>query len=354
MLVTKHKLFRRFWYPVMPMTWLAEGPKPFTLLGTEIVLWREASGAPAAVRDRCCHRTAKLSCGFQEGDNVVCGYHGWTFDRTGQCVRVPQWTDPDRRPKFGVPAYRCAERYGYAWVALDEPLYAIPEIPEASDPSFRRIEQFYESWDCAALRMMENQFDPAHLPFVHRKTFGSPSDLGNDPPEITVFDGGFHYAKESQVRNSELQKKNLRIDGEETTRRRSNMWWLPFAMKLGIAYPTGLRHTIIMVGTPIDDRRTMLVQFCYRNDTEANAAAADVIAFDRAVTLEDKVILESGDPDVPLRATAGSEWSMVSDKAGLLMRRMIRDLLVKHGEAADLNEGSGHGMDLDEAALTTL
>jgi phenylpropionate dioxygenase-like ring-hydroxylating dioxygenase large terminal subunit len=334
MLVSEHAIFRRFWYPVVPMSRLADGPKPFTLLGTEIAVWLDSSGAPAAVRDRCCHRTAKLSCGFSDGDNIVCGYHGWTFDRSGRCVRVPQRPDSASRPRFGVAGYRCVERYGYAWVALDEPLYPIPEIEEAGDPAFRRIEEFYEAWDCSALRLMENMFDPAHLAFVHADTFGTQADLGTALPEIVPFDGGFTFVNESRVRNSGLQKKNLRLGGDETVRRRFNIWWMPFAMKLGIAYPNGLRHTIIVVGTPIDDRRTQLIQFVYRNDAETDAKAADIVAFDRAVTLEDKRILEAGDADVPLMELVRSEHSMVSDKAGLVMRRMLRDLFGRYTDAA--------------------
>ena len=52
MLVTRQKVFRRFWYPVIPMEQLADGPKPFTLLGEKIVLWLDADGKPAATIDR--------------------------------------------------------------------------------------------------------------------------------------------------------------------------------------------------------------------------------------------------------------------------------------------------------------
>jgi len=58
MLVTKQPVLRRFWYPVMPSSRLDDEPAPFTLLGTDIVLWRSEMGEPACFRDRCCHRTA--------------------------------------------------------------------------------------------------------------------------------------------------------------------------------------------------------------------------------------------------------------------------------------------------------
>ena len=81
MLVTQQPLLRRFWYPVMPVLLLDQGPQPFTLLGVELVLWKSASGAVSVVRDRCPHRHAKLSRGWVEGEELRCGYHGWSFDR---------------------------------------------------------------------------------------------------------------------------------------------------------------------------------------------------------------------------------------------------------------------------------
>src|SRR5687767_7869937 len=103
MLVTQQPVFRKFWHAVMPLTELANGPRPFTLLGQDIVLFLDEHGQPAALRDRCCHRTAKLSKGWCvdragapcTSGRLQCGYHGWTYDRGGKVVMIPQY-DPDR------------------------------------------------------------------------------------------------------------------------------------------------------------------------------------------------------------------------------------------------------------------
>ena len=63
-LCTKQKVLRRFWYATLPVGKLQDGPKPFTLLGENIVLFLDGEGKPAALADRCCHRTAKLSKGW--------------------------------------------------------------------------------------------------------------------------------------------------------------------------------------------------------------------------------------------------------------------------------------------------
>ena len=333
MLVTQQPVLRRFWYPVMPADRLADGPKPFRLLGEDVVLWLAAPDQPAAARDRCCHRTARLSAGFCRNGRLVCGYHGWEYDAAGQVVRIPQHDADDDHPstRLGTPSYRAALRYGYVWVALAEPLYELPEFEEATSSGFRQIDQFYEVWDCAGLRLMENSFDNAHFSFVHRGTFG---DAGHPQPaklEIDTYPDGFLMRSSVPVKNPELQKSLLKIPTDDTVRHMRARWYMPFVRKLQITYPNGLVHSIVTAGTPIDDHSSQIVQFCFRNDTEAEASAEDVNRFDRQVTIEDKGILETTDFDVPLDQD-GVESNMPSDRPGILMRRMLRELLERHGE----------------------
>ena len=90
MLVTQQPVLRRFWNPAMPVTMVDAGPQAFTLLGERLVLWRDGLGTYAAMEDRCCHRSAPLSKGWIDGNTLVCGYHGWSYDTAGACVRIPQ------------------------------------------------------------------------------------------------------------------------------------------------------------------------------------------------------------------------------------------------------------------------
>ena len=91
MLTTKQPIFKKFWHAVIPLSQLQDGPKPFRLLGEDLVLFLDAKGEPAALKDRCCHRTAKLSKGWSKNGHIQCGYHGWTYDRGGKVVDIPQW-----------------------------------------------------------------------------------------------------------------------------------------------------------------------------------------------------------------------------------------------------------------------
>jgi phenylpropionate dioxygenase-like ring-hydroxylating dioxygenase large terminal subunit len=336
MLATKQPVLRRFWYPVMPLGLLADGkPHPFTLLGENIVLWKKSDDTLVCLKDRCCHRTAKLSLGFIKDDNIVCGYHGWQFAGDGACVRIPQLRAdaPLAASGYCVPAYRVREKYGYVWVALDEPLAELPELPEAFEPGFRRIEQFYEVWKIGSLRLMENSFDLAHIAFVHRETFG---DMERPEVNYCQFEPlayGLHSrAIEPVVVRDEAAQRAVRTASGDTVRDMDSNWFMPFGRRMAITYPHGLIHVIMTFATPINDTESMVVQWCYRNDTEQDVSAAEVIAFDRKVTLEDKLILESCEADVPLAVIDGEEKHMASDRPGLAMRRQLAELLQKHGE----------------------
>jgi phenylpropionate dioxygenase-like ring-hydroxylating dioxygenase large terminal subunit len=47
-------------------------------------------------------------------------------------------------PSYKVRAYPCVERYGYAWVCLEDPLIEIPDIPEVADPEYRLSPRYHQ------------------------------------------------------------------------------------------------------------------------------------------------------------------------------------------------------------------
>ncbi len=331
MRVTQQPLLRRFWYPVIPMDRLTQGPQRFVLLDQPLVLWLDTQGHPAAAEDRCCHRSAQLSLGQVIDGTIRCPYHGWQFDRQGTCVKVPQLTEALIPRTYQIQSFHCEAHYGYAWVCLSpEPLSKIPRIPEAADPQFRLIHEFYEPWQVAGLRVMENEFDSAHPTFVHAHTFGSADHPTPESIQTQETDYGLRSEILLGVSNPELQQQNLKIQQPQTQRRMVLDWFLPFTAAIRIHYPNGLTHIIVNTPTPISDDCSQIVQFCLRNDTEAETPAQDVIQFDRAVTLEDKRILETTDPDVPLDLT--QEQHMLTDQPGILMRRKLGAMLKAQGE----------------------
>lgn len=340
MLVTQQPVLRKFWHAVMPLSQLASGqPQPFTLLGEHIVLFLDAQGQPAALKDRCCHRTAKLSKGRCIDGALQCGYHGWTYNAAGRVIRIPQY-EPERAipADYRTPAYRCMAKYGYAWVALvgleEEPIAPIPDVPEFNAPGWRTIFQFYETWATSPVRALENSFDNSHFSFVHRATFGVADQPRPSRYELVEKDGGFYAETVIAAANPPAFHRVSGSTEAITQRHMRNAYYLPFSRRLDIEYPSGIRHVIINCFTPIDDGHLQLVQWLFRNDSETDCPEQMLVAFDHVITREDKDILESTDPDALVDTRRrGIEYSMDSDKPGMLIRKQLMELLSRHGEA---------------------
>jgi phenylpropionate dioxygenase-like ring-hydroxylating dioxygenase large terminal subunit len=336
MLTTHQPVFRKFWHAVMPLSLLQGGePRPFTLLGENIVLFLDQNAQPAALKDRCCHRTAKLSKGRCVGGALQCGYHGWTYNAAGRVIRIPQY-EPERAipADYCTPAYRCVAKYGYAWVALEEPIAPIPHVPEFEDPAFRTIFQFYERWATSPVRALENSFDNSHFSFVHRATFGVADQPKPSRYELVQKDGGFYAETVIAATNPPAFHRVSGSSEPITQRHMRNAYYLPFSRRLDIEYPGGVRHIIINCFTPIDDGHLQLCQWLFRNDSEQDCPAQLLIDFDHVITREDKDILESTDPDALVDTRRrGVEYSMDSDKPGMLIRKQLMELLAAHGEA---------------------
>jgi phenylpropionate dioxygenase-like ring-hydroxylating dioxygenase large terminal subunit len=341
MLTARQLVFRKFWHAVMPLSLLEGGqPQPFTLLGENIVLFLDGQGQPAALKDRCCHRTAKLSLGRCVDGGLQCGYHGWTYNAAGRVIRIPQYApDRDIPADYATPAYRCTARYGYAWVALEAPLAPIPELPEFGAPGWRTIFQFHERWATSPLRALENSFDNAHFSFVHRATFGVADQPKPSRYELIESDTGFSAETVIAAANPPAFH---RVSGSRealTQRHMRNAYYLPFSRRLDIEYPSvdgrpGRRHVIFNAFTPIDDGSIQLCQWLFRNDREEDCPAQLLIDFDHVITREDKAILESTDPDALVDTRRrGVEYSMDSDRPGMLIRKQMMELLARHGEA---------------------
>src|SRR3954471_17719051 len=85
-------LFRRFWVPVLLAREIpdADGPPArVTVMGEDLVAFRDTQNRIGLVEARCPHRGANLFLGRNEECGIRCVYHGWKFDVTGQCMEIP-------------------------------------------------------------------------------------------------------------------------------------------------------------------------------------------------------------------------------------------------------------------------
>jgi phenylpropionate dioxygenase-like ring-hydroxylating dioxygenase large terminal subunit len=115
----------RHWHPLLRSRELGRRPIRRRLCGTSIVLFRTASGRPAAVSEVCPHRRMSLAAGRVCGEQLVCAYHGWRFDPLGQ-VSCPLMPAAELRQ----PAFEVREAHGLLWVREPQPGEAgTPELP---------------------------------------------------------------------------------------------------------------------------------------------------------------------------------------------------------------------------------
>jgi phenylpropionate dioxygenase-like ring-hydroxylating dioxygenase large terminal subunit len=141
--------------------------------GLPIALYRGQSGQVFALEDRCAHRQVPLHLGVVCGEHLKCHYHGWTYDRGGQCVDVP-YLGKDRLPN-GVKSYPAREVDGLIFVFPGDPALAESRLPSALGSSQRKdykTRRLNRQVACHYTFMHENLFDMNHQ-FMHRKQMGS-------------------------------------------------------------------------------------------------------------------------------------------------------------------------------------
>ncbi len=186
---------RECWHPVAFAAELAGKPVHADLLGQPLVLWRGQDGRPRANSNLCVHRGTALSLGWVRGDELVCPYHGWRYRADGRCAAIPQLEDPSRVPrKARIGAYGCQERYGLIWVALAEPRWPLPEVPELEDGTWVLVPAGPYRWRCDAARQVENFTDFGHFPWVHPGLLGDPDRPVVPRHEVAVEGNVLHYS----------------------------------------------------------------------------------------------------------------------------------------------------------------
>lgn len=178
---------RNTWYAACWAGDLEPGvPLAKTILCDPVVLWRDASGEPVALEDRCCHRHLPLSLGKITGNAVQCGYHGLEFDAAGDCVAVPGQSKVP--PGARVRSFPVREKHGMIWIwpgdadRADET--AIPALPWLDHPD----------WTCtgghihmkADYRLLiDNLLDLTHVSYIHRNTIAGDAKEALVPVKTT-------------------------------------------------------------------------------------------------------------------------------------------------------------------------
>lgn len=171
-------------------------PVARTVLGDNIVLFRQENGDVAALEDRCPHRLLPLSRGQVRGNSLQCGYHGLTFDGAGLCVDAP--TQDSIPAGACVRAYPAAERLGMVWVWMGDPdradTSAIYDLAQYHDPAWGVAHGDGLYVKANYLLLCDNLCDPTHVNYVHPTTLGDP-DIADAPITYEQTDRGVTTAR---------------------------------------------------------------------------------------------------------------------------------------------------------------
>ena len=164
---------RRAWYVLCDSSELGQGPLARKLMGMPLVLFRGEGGKPGALLDRCAHRNVPLSLGRVVNRCLECPYHGWQYDREGECRKIPGLIGEAELPRRAVSSFATRERDGFVWVYAtpeeepDEEPYSLPSIDE---PGYDTVRQQVQA-EGTLHATVENALDVPHTAFLHKGLF---------------------------------------------------------------------------------------------------------------------------------------------------------------------------------------
>lgn len=188
------EILKAHWYIA---AWSDEvGREPFArrIAGEPLVFYRTESGQVAVLADRCPHRRFPLSRGTVVGDNLQCGYHGFTFESGGGCVSVP---GQEKIPaSVRVRAFPVVERSGVIWVFPGDPARAdVAKIPITPWIAEWTTITGYAHIRSRATLLMDNLLDLSHETYLHPSSIGT-SDVAETPIAVEQDGDVLHVRKE--------------------------------------------------------------------------------------------------------------------------------------------------------------
>jgi len=323
-----------YWYPVLP-SWAVHGtPVGITRLSQNLVLWRDEGGTIRACEDRCPHRGARLSLGWNLGDRIACWYHGVQVRGDGVVAEVPAVVDCKMKGTKRVRVYPVEERAGaiFVWFGLDAEAAPAPlQLPEELTSEAWSHMLCTAHWKSNYRYAIDNVMDPMHGAYLHSASHSMAE--GDKTAQMTLrkTETGFSFEK--------IGQRDVNFDWVEFGE--TACLWLrlaiPYQKKFGPGGPFG----IIGFATPVDEEhcrvffwRTRKVEgwqrgvwrFLYRNRLEG---------LHWAVLEQDRVILENMSPNARSR-----ELLYEHDQGMARVRRHLEKRAREQVRAATANDAA--------------
>lgn len=195
------------------------------LAGQPIMVVRERDGNLHAQSNVCLHRMSTLLEGRGNVRSIVCPYHAWTYELSGQLRGAPAMEKNQSfcQQSLRLPVVRCEEWLGWIMVSLNPDarpvatqLSQVETLVEDYDMA-NYHETFFEThvWDTNWKVLAENFMESYHLPVCHRGTIGGLSKLDEmHCPEGT---DSFNYhtiLKDDSLKIAMAHPDNTRMQGD--------------------------------------------------------------------------------------------------------------------------------------------
>jgi phenylpropionate dioxygenase-like ring-hydroxylating dioxygenase large terminal subunit len=328
------------WHVIARSTEVHHGAvRAIRLLGHDLVLWRNsardhagkpapdsAPGSPGLFlwQDLCLHRGAKLSGGRVAQDCLHCPYHGWQYDASARCVRMPAHPAQPPPARARVTAFHVTERYGLIWACLGTPANDVPPFPEGGDASFRLVHAGPYPFQALGPRVIENFLDVGHFPFVHAGVLG-------DPGHTEVSD----YEVETSVDGIIARDISVWQPDPDGTGQSAKVSYTYRVLRPLTAYFLKVQHqqkfSILNAVTPLDAQHSLSWLILALNYA-SSSSDEQLRAFQDVVSRQDIPIVESQRPELlPLDLQA--ELHLRSDRTAIAYRQWLNKLGLRYGTA---------------------
>jgi len=207
--------YHQSWFPVALGSEVpADRPIGRDLLGTRVVVYRDAAGRPVVQGAYCPHLGADLSVGQVVNGQIRCAYHHWRFDCAGTCVDIPAG---DRIPKGArIPTYPSAEAWGLVWAFNGAaPTFPVPGIPGAEERELVCEAHFRGTRAVDPWVSVSNGVDFQHLRALHGIPAVEPDAVRVGPHAIEYRIESPHFVQHGRITGVNTFAQYLSMGGEE-------------------------------------------------------------------------------------------------------------------------------------------
>lgn len=245
---------KQYWYIVAESGELKrDTPLSRQVLDEWLVCFRDERGKPVILKDRCLHRSARLSKGTVKNGQITCPYHGWVYNGCGKVVCIPA-EGGACQSKAQIKPFDVCEQDGYVYVRLEESQntpYPMPNFQKKGWANVRLQNRFFNT----VANCVENFIDIPHTVFVHEGIFREPSNAGIQA-QIIREKGEVHVSYENESKNLGSFSWFLNPKGKKILH--TDSFIKPNVTHVAYTLPSGWQYLITSQSVPVSDKETLV------------------------------------------------------------------------------------------------